>query len=67
VTNLTYEEVGATGGDLPSGYHHARLQRVIEHGAADFERARGLLFSGDVQRRAGAEVAAPSLAASKRI
>lgn len=56
MTNLTYEEVGATGGDLPSGYHHARLQRVVGQGRADFDRARVLLFSGEVQRRAGAEV-----------
>lgn len=53
---LTYDEVGATGGDLPAGYHHARLQRVIGHGLADFERAGELLLSGEVQRRAGAEV-----------
>lgn len=54
--DLTYDEVGATGGDLPAGYHHARLQRVVGHGPADFERAGELLFSGEVQRRAGAEV-----------
>lgn len=56
MTNLTYEEVGATGRDLPAGYHHARLRRVVGQGRADFDRARALLFSGEVQRRAGAEV-----------
>ncbi|NYF17842.1 uncharacterized protein (UPF0548 family) [Microbacterium sp. AK009] len=56
MTNLTYDEVGGTAGDLPSGYHHTRMERVVGHGRADFERAADLLFAGEVQRRAGAEV-----------
>lgn len=54
--DLTYAEVGATGGALPAGYHHTRLRRVIGHGRVDFDRAADLLFAGEVQRRAGAEV-----------
>ncbi|TQK20553.1 uncharacterized protein (UPF0548 family) [Microbacterium sp. SLBN-154] len=54
--DLTYAEVGATGGELPAGYHHTRLKRVIGHGRADFARAADLLLAGEVQRRAGAEV-----------
>lgn len=56
MADLTYDEVGATAADLPAGYHHTRLQRVIGHGRADFERAGDLLFAGEAQRRAGAQV-----------
>lgn len=56
MSDLTYDEVGATGGDLPAGYHHTRMKRVVGHGRADFERAADLLFAGEAQRRAGAEV-----------
>lgn len=54
--NVTYPEVGATAGELPTGYRHVRTERVIGHGRETFERACDDLFAGQVQRRAGAEV-----------
>lgn len=53
---LTYSEVGATAGELPPGYHHVRMQRVIGRGRDVFERAADDLLAGEVQRRAGAVV-----------
>lgn len=53
---MTYPEVGATAGELPAGYHHLRLERIVGHGRDDFERAADDLLSGAVQRRAGAIV-----------
>ncbi|MCJ1708770.1 DUF1990 family protein [Microbacterium sp. VKM Ac-2923] len=53
---LTYDEVGATAGVMPPGYHHVRARRIIGHGRADFERAADALLAGEVQRRAGARV-----------
>lgn len=54
--HLTYSEVGATAGELPPGYHHVRMQRVIGRGRDVFERAADDLLAGEVQRRAGARV-----------
>ncbi len=53
---LTYDEVGATAGDMPPGYHHVRARRVIGHGRETFERAADALLAGEAQRRAGARV-----------
>lgn len=53
---LTYTEVGATAGQLPPGYHHVRMERVIGRGRDVFERAADDLLAGEVQRRAGAVV-----------
>lgn len=53
---LTYDEVGATAGEMPPGFHHVRAQRVIGHGPADFVRAADALLAGEAQRRAGARV-----------
>lgn len=53
---LTYDEVGATAGDMPAGYHHVRARRVIGQGRGDFERAADRLLAGEAQRRAGARV-----------
>ena len=36
---LTYQEVGATAGPLPDGYHHVRKSAVIGHGRPRFEQA----------------------------
>lgn len=36
---LTYSEIGATAGQLPGGYDHLRVQRVIGHGESAFRRA----------------------------
>lgn len=54
--HLTYSEVGATAGELPPGYHHVRMQRMIGRGREVFERAADDLLAGEVQRRAGARV-----------
>ncbi|MFF0910765.1 DUF1990 family protein [Microbacterium enclense] len=56
MSDLTYSEVGATAGDLPSGYHHVRRARTIGRGRVVFEQAADALFHGAVQRRAGAEI-----------
>jgi uncharacterized protein (UPF0548 family) len=53
---LTYDEVGATAGEMPAGYRHVRGRRVIGHGRRDFERAADALLAGDAQRQAGARV-----------
>lgn len=53
---LTYDEVGATAGEMPPGYHHVRARRVIGHGRVDFARAADALLAGEAQRRAGARV-----------
>lgn len=53
---LTYTEVGATGGTMPDGYRHVRVERVIGHGPDVFARAADALLAGEVQRRAGARI-----------
>jgi len=53
---LTYDEVGATAGEMPSGYRHVRVRRVVGHGREDFEHAADALLAGEAQRRAGARV-----------
>lgn len=53
---VTYAEIGATAGELPEGYHHVRVERVIGRGRTDFDRACDELLAGEVQRRAGVEV-----------
>ena len=54
--DVTYPEVGATGGPLPAGYRRLRATRRVGHGRGFFERAADELLSGAVQRRAGASV-----------
>ncbi|MGZ0712232.1 DUF1990 family protein (plasmid) [Coraliomargarita sp. W4R53] len=54
--NVTYTEVGATAGELPSGYHHLRAERVVGKGRQAFEQAADDLLAGRVQRRAGAAI-----------
>jgi uncharacterized protein (UPF0548 family) len=54
---LTYDEVGATAGEMPPGYHHVRARRVIGHGPEVYARAADALLTGEAQRRAGARVA----------
>ena len=58
---LTYDEVGATAGDMPAGYHHVRARRVIGQGRGDFESAADRLLAGEAQRRAGARVDASGM------
>lgn len=56
MVDLTYTEIGATAGELPPGYRHVRVERVVGHGRDAFERAADDLLAGEVQRRAGAVV-----------
>ena len=53
---LTYPEVGATAGPLPSGYHHCRHRAVVGHGREDFERAASALLGWQVHRRSGLRI-----------
>lgn len=53
---LTYPEVGATGGDLPTGYHHLRETRRLGEGDEVFRLAADRLLSWDMHRRAGITV-----------
>ncbi len=53
---LTYDEVGATSGTLPAGYHHLDVSRVVGHGRDWFDVAAGRVLTWEVQRRAGLTV-----------
>lgn len=61
--SLTYQEVGATAGDLPCGYHHVRKSAVIGRGRARFEQAAadgmrwGMLRGAGIRVQATTEVA----------
>ena len=55
---LTYPEIGATAGQLPDGYTHVRVQRVIGHGESTFHRAADRLMSWQMHRAAGLTVVA---------
>jgi len=57
---LTYQEVGATAGDLPAGYHRLRRSATIGHGDQVFSAASEAVRHWQVQRRAGLRVAASS-------
>ncbi|MET0820545.1 MAG: DUF1990 domain-containing protein, partial [Aeromicrobium sp.] len=53
MSELTYPEVGATAGELPVGYHHVRVSRVIGSGRRDFDTASTALLSWQMHERAG--------------
>jgi uncharacterized protein (UPF0548 family) len=55
---LTYPEVGATKGALPSDYHHLRGSRVIGSGPDAFATAASALLAWQVHLRAGLRVTA---------
>ncbi|MGG7654517.1 DUF1990 family protein [Kocuria rosea] len=55
---LTYSEIGATAGQLPGGYDHLRVQRVIGHGESAFRRAADRWMSWQIHRAAGLTVEA---------
>jgi uncharacterized protein (UPF0548 family) len=60
---LTYDEVGATDGRLPDGYHHLTQVTVVGRGREVFEWAAPYLMGWAVQRRAGLRVATSSAVA----
>ncbi|TYQ07610.1 UNVERIFIED_ORG: uncharacterized protein (UPF0548 family) [Gordonia westfalica J30] len=60
---LTYDEVGATAGELPAGYHHLRRSRVIGVGEECFTVAAERILNWDMHRHAGIGVDASTRAA----
>ena len=58
MTGPTYDEVGATLGDLPGGYSHLRRSAVLGRGEAVFARAAEALLTWQLHRRAGLRVEA---------
>lgn len=50
---LTYAEVGASAGDLPAGYRHITVERILGTGRDGFETAVERLMTWDMHRRAG--------------
>jgi uncharacterized protein (UPF0548 family) len=50
---LTYSEVGATAGELPSGYHPVRASITVGRGNGVFERAAEGIRAWTPQRAAG--------------
>lgn len=56
VVDLTYPEVGATAGELPSGYHHVRVSRELGSGRAVFEAAAEKVMTWQMHRGAGVRV-----------
>ena len=56
--DLTYADVGATAGSLPTGYHHVRASRLLGSGADAFAAAGEALFSWQVHLHAGLRVTA---------
>jgi len=55
---LTYNEVGATAGDLPAGYHHLTRSVPIGHGHQVFAAAGDAVCRWQVQLGAGLQVSA---------
>jgi uncharacterized protein (UPF0548 family) len=61
---LTYTEVGATAGPLPTGYHHVQKSAVIGRGRRRFDEAAakgrqwGMLRGAGLRVEATSEVAA---------
>ncbi|MDO3635306.1 DUF1990 family protein [Mycolicibacterium arseniciresistens] len=57
---LTYDEVGATAGPLPAGYHHVEESAVIGSGRRRFEEAGAAVMRWGMLRGAGVRVDASS-------
>lgn len=55
---LSYDEVGATGVSLPSGYSHLGRNTVIGSGLAAFRAAGECLMTWEMHRMAGLQVEA---------
>ncbi len=60
-TPFSYDEVGATRGDLPKGYVPMRRELHIGQGQEFFELARTALFGWHVHRAAGPKIIPSSL------
>jgi uncharacterized protein (UPF0548 family) len=57
---FTYQQVGATAGDLPDGYHHVRKSAVIGNGRRRFDDAAAKVMRWGMLRGAGVRVEASS-------
>jgi uncharacterized protein (UPF0548 family) len=57
---LTYDDVGATAGALPAGYHHVHKSAVIGRGRNRFEEAASAGMQWGMLRGAGVKVDATS-------
>jgi uncharacterized protein (UPF0548 family) len=57
---LTYDQVGATSGALPAGYHHLVRRVVIGTGDARFDAASDALLGWQMHLRSGLQVSASS-------
>lgn len=55
---LTYDQVGATSGVLPAGYHHLNGLVTMGMGAARFADAAGAVLGWQMHLRSGLEVSA---------
>ncbi|MGU3433488.1 DUF1990 family protein [Actinomycetes bacterium M1A6_2h] len=62
---LTYDEVGATEGDMPSGYHHVDVRRPIGDGRSAFDLAARRIMEFDMHRGAGLRVRATTMRAEE--
>ncbi|WP_332307896.1 DUF1990 domain-containing protein [Salinispora arenicola] len=58
---LTYSEVGASVGDLPSGYRHTRREVFLGVDGRAFDKGVHALFTWRMHRRAGITVDRPDL------
>ena len=57
---FTYQQMGATGGELPDGYHHVRKSAVIGNGRPRFDDAAAKVMRWGMLRGAGVLVEASS-------
>jgi uncharacterized protein (UPF0548 family) len=57
---FTYQQVGATAGELPDGYHHVRKSAVIGNGRPRFDDAAARVMRWGMLRGAGVRVEASS-------
>jgi uncharacterized protein (UPF0548 family) len=54
--DMTYAEVGATQGGIPSGYHYLLRRVVVGNGVARFEEAARTVLEWQMHRRSGLSV-----------
>ncbi|BBX82277.1 DUF1990 family protein [Mycolicibacterium aubagnense] len=61
---FTYPDVGATAGELPSGYHHVHTSAQIGSGRARFDEAADAVLRWGMQRGVGMKVEATTVSAT---
>lgn len=54
---FSYDELGATRGELPPGYHHTRFRSEVGRGEEAFREAGAVVMAWDMQRGAGMRAA----------